>query len=167
MEGNPVSEIDPEGLSGEIPLTAPSFFGLTTTSGLQSNTTLSQAVTAGALTRGVTMPAVAAGLSPSAFGLAGTTVAPVFCPTTTTVTSWATAGVVPNLTSGRWVMQGGPSVWNYIRTGVWGPRFTPGQGFSWPTYPISNSITGTATVGWPSGIANFWRGLFGQRQIIQ
>jgi hypothetical protein len=155
--GNPLSFIDPEGLQ---------FLDLTTLAGARRNTTLDDAVRAGAWTRAVTMPAITAGLTPSAIGLAGSASAPLFCPVTTTVTSWAPAGTAPDLAVGRWVMQGDASVWSYIRTGVWGPRFTAGEGLSWPSYPISNSVTGTATVGWPAGIANVWRGLFGQRQIV-
>jgi hypothetical protein len=37
---------------------------------------------------------------------------------------------------------------------------------SWPSYPMTNSVTGTATVSWPTGLANFWRGIFGQRQRV-
>lgn len=154
---NPLSFVDPDGLQ---------FLDLTTIAGLRRETTLDDAVRAGAWTRAITMPVVTAGLTPSAIGLVGSASAPLFCSATTTVTSWAPAGVIPDLAAGRWVMQGGPSTWNYIRTGVWGPRFTQGQGFSWQSYPISNSVTGTATVGWPSGVANFWRGIFGQRQVI-
>ncbi|GKT26103.1 RHS repeat-associated core domain-containing protein [Acidovorax sp. SUPP3334] len=157
VAGNPISLIDPDGLQ---------FLDLTTLAGARRETTLDDAVRAGAWTRTVTMPASVVGFSPSAIGLAGSAAAPLFCSTTTTVTSWAEAGVVPDLAAGRWVMQGGPNTWNYIRTGVWGPRFTFDKGLSWPVYPISNSVTGTATVSWPVGIANFWRGIFGQRQII-
>ena len=157
--GDPLSFVDPEGLQ---------FLDLTTIAGVRRNTTLDDAVRAGAWTRTVSLPAVTAGLTPSVIGLVGSASAPLFCPVTTTVTSWAPASVaVPDLVAGRWVIQGGPSTWNYIRTGVWGPRYTLGEGFSWQAYPISNSVTGTATVGWPSGIANFWRGIFGQRQVIQ
>ncbi|MBD9582761.1 RHS repeat protein [Delftia sp. DLF01] len=155
--GDPLSFVDPEGLQ---------FLDLTTFAGARRNTTLDDAVRAGAWTRAVTLPAVTTGLTPSAIGLVGSTSAPLFCPATTTVTSWAPAGIVPDLAAGRWVMQGGPTSWNYIRTGVWGPRFTPGQGLSWPSYPLTNSVTGTATVSWPTGLANFWRGIFGQRQIV-
>ena len=41
---------------------------------------------------------------------------------TVTVTSWATAGTNPDLSSGRWVMKGNKNIVNYIFSGVWGGR---------------------------------------------
>ena len=155
---DPVNWVDPEGLQ---------FLDLTTFAGARRNTSLDDAVRAGAWTRMVTMPAIGSGLGPSAIGLAGSGVIAPFCPVMTTVTSWAPAGVVPDLAVGRWVMQGGPTTWNYIRTGVWGPQYTRGVGFQWNAYPRSNYVTGNATVGFPQGASNAWRGALGQRQIVK
>ena len=38
------------------------------------------------------------------------------------VTTWASSEYHPDLTRGRWVMLGSPSVCNYILTGLWGPK---------------------------------------------
>jgi len=65
--GNPLNFIDPEGLV---------FLDLTTFEGAKHKTTLDQAVQAGAWTRLVTMPAIAAALSPSTLGLAGSALTP-------------------------------------------------------------------------------------------
>ena len=43
-------------------------------------------------------------------------------PITTRVTSWADEGIVPDLNPGRWVVKGGPSKWNYWKTGLAGPK---------------------------------------------
>ncbi len=79
MEGNPLSFVDPEGLQ---------FFDLTTVASLRRETTLDDAVRAGAWTRAVTMPAVTAGLTPSAIGLVGSSAIPA-C---TTATRWYLTG---------------------------------------------------------------------------
>ncbi|WP_284411818.1 RHS repeat-associated core domain-containing protein [Acidovorax sp. SUPP2539] len=78
VAGNPISSLDPDGLQ---------FLDLTTLAGVRRETTLDDAVRAGAWTRTVTMPASVAGFSPSAIGLAGSAASPLFCSTTTTVTS--------------------------------------------------------------------------------
>jgi hypothetical protein len=84
-----------------------------------------------------------------------------------TVTSWAGAGLTPDLAAGRWVMLGGPTLSNYVRTGLWGPQYTPGVGFSLSIAPISNYISTQVpamTLRWPGG----WeviKGLIGQRVI--
>jgi hypothetical protein len=41
---------------------------------------------------------------------------------TITVTSWAEKGITPDLNPGRWVQLGGPGRWNYLKTGLWGPK---------------------------------------------
>jgi RHS repeat-associated protein len=162
--GNSIKWSDAKGLQ---------FFTLTTIESAKRNTTIDDAVRAGALTRSITIPAITAALVPSAIGIGSSAISPLFCSTTTTVTSWAPAGVTPDLAVGRWVMKGQPTFSNYVRTGIWGPRVEwhnfvkGGEGFSWPNYPMSNSITGTATIGWPSGVANSWRGLFGQRVVVK
>lgn len=84
-----------------------------------------------------------------------------------TVTSWASTGVIPDLATGRWVMTGGATRWNYIKTGLWGPQYEKGIGFYKTTVPFSNSITGqvsSASLQWPRG----WeavKGVLGQRVI--
>jgi hypothetical protein len=57
------------------------------------------------------------------------------------VTSWAEAGAKPVLESGRWVMQGGASKWNYVLSGVNGLRFSLKQGFYKLNVPIENRVT--------------------------
>lgn len=65
---NPYKFIDPDGRDPELP----SFFALSTFEAAKHNTTLDQAVRAGALTRTITMPAVGIAAAPSAIGVAGT-----------------------------------------------------------------------------------------------
>lgn len=87
---------------------------------------------------------------------------------TVTVTSWASEGITPDLNPGRWVMKGGPTWANYIKTGLWGPQFEPGVGFFTSEVPFANSITGEieeTSLRWPSGW-EFVKGLLGQRVII-
>lgn len=84
-----------------------------------------------------------------------------------TVTSWASTGMIPDLAAGRWVMIGGSTRWNYIKTGLWGLQYEKGIGIYKTTVPFSNSITGqvsSAALQWPRG----WEAVkvvFGQRVI--
>lgn len=43
------------------------------------------------------------------------------------VTSWAKEGIMPDLSSGRWVMKGGASWSNYVRTGLPGGKIHMGD----------------------------------------
>ena len=84
---------------------------------------------------------------------------------TVQVTSWAPAGVVPDLAAGRWVMMGGPTLSNYIRTFLWGPKYVPGIGFVGATSPFANSVTGNVaavSVRLPPSW-EVWKAAFGQR----
>lgn len=71
------------------------------------------------------------------------------------VTSWAPPGVEPTIESGRWVMTGGPTLRNWIESGIF------------RSYPLSNStsttLSGTA-LRWPSGWESI-KGLIGQRVV--
>ncbi|MCZ8257732.1 MAG: RHS repeat-associated core domain-containing protein, partial [Polaromonas sp.] len=73
--GDPLSFADSLGLSPD----GPSFFDLTTLASTRRNTTLDDAVRAGAWTRAVSMPAVAGALTPNALGLVGSVAAPMMC----------------------------------------------------------------------------------------
>ena len=110
-EANPLSFIDPDGLQ---------FLDLTTFAGARRNTTLDDAVRAGAWTRAVTLPAVTVGLTPSAIGLVGSASTPLFCaaPETITVSRWGREG----LEAGDWVMKGGQNWWTYTRSFKWQPE---------------------------------------------
>ena len=75
------------------------------------------------------------------------------------VTSWASAGVTPNLDPGRWVMTGGPSVGNYLRT----------VGSALRGYPYGNSVGGTlpgSSLAYPPGATGNLAGLLGQRVVV-
>jgi len=65
---SPYKYIDPDGRDPELP----SFFTLSTIEAARRDTTLEQATQRGALTRSVTMPAIAIAASPSAIGVAVT-----------------------------------------------------------------------------------------------
>ncbi len=41
---------------------------------------------------------------------------------TTRVTSWAGGGAAPDLKPGRWVVKGEATIWNFFKTGLWGPK---------------------------------------------
>jgi len=63
------------------------------------------------------------------------------------VTSWAQAGIDADLKSGRWVMVGGPTVMNYLKTGLWGGKLTLTTVFPFVQWkaadaPFRNFITG-------------------------
>ncbi len=84
------------------------------------------------------------------------------------VTSWASTGVVPDLAAGRWVMTGKATAWNFIKTGLAGPKFTPGVGWSWAKVPFSNSVTSfvdAASLRIPQGWEAI-KGVLGQRVIV-
>ncbi|RAR79726.1 RHS repeat-associated protein [Paracidovorax anthurii] len=146
--GNPLSFIDPEGLQ---------FLDLTTLAGARRNTTLDEAVRAGAWTRAVTMPAVTAGLTPSAIGLVGSASAPLFCaaPETVTVSRWGREG----LEAGDWVMKGGVNRWNYVRSFKWErtPWNQPAPYSTGASYQVPNSSLVN-----PGGWETF-KIIFGQR----
>ncbi|WCM94851.1 hypothetical protein M5C99_09150 [Acidovorax sp. NCPPB 2350] len=148
VEGNPLSFIDPEGLQ---------FLDLTTLAGARRNTTLDEAVRAGAWTRAVTMPAVTAGLTPSAIGLVGSASAPLFCaaPETVTVSRWGREG----LEAGDWVMKGGVNRWNYVRSFKWErtPWNQPAPYSTGASYQVPNSSLVN-----PGGWETF-KIIFGQR----
>ena len=85
-----------------------------------------------------------------------------------TVTSWASEGIKPDLKPGRWVMLGKPTLWNFIKTGLWGPKATllPPK-LTRSNVPFTNSITGQvpkSSLQWPSGW-EFIKGILGQRVI--
>lgn len=61
--------------------------------------------------------------------------------TPVTVTSWASVGAVPDLMAGRWVMTGGATRWNYIKTRLWATQFDKGRGFYTTNVPFSSFIT--------------------------
>jgi Pretoxin HINT domain len=89
---------------------------------------------------------------------------------TTMVTSWADAGITPDLNPGRWVMLGGQTRLIYIKSGLWGPKvdfatFPPT--LTPPRAPFSNAVTGTvptSSLSWPPGL-EFPKGLLGQRVL--
>jgi hypothetical protein len=96
------------------------------------------------------------------------------------VTSWAEKGVTPDLNPGRWVQIGGPTWWNYIKTGLWGGKYEFGfsKSFPWiikkiPTNPVpfSNYITSfveQTRLLWPKElgwIPDTIKGLLGQRKL--
>ena len=147
-EANPLSFIDPDGLQ---------FLDLTTLAGARRNTTLDDAVRAGAWTRAVTMPAVTAGLTPSAIGLVGSASAPLFCaaPETITVSRWGREG----LEAGDWVMKGGVNRWNYARSFKWErtPWNQPAPYSTGTSYQIPSTSLATPT-GWET-----FKTIFGQR----
>ncbi len=87
--------------------------------------------------------------------------------TTTTVTSWASVGITADLAAGRWVMKGGATRWNYIKTGLWGPQYEKRVGFYMSKVPFNNSITGnvsSTSLQWPEGWEAI-KGFLGQRVI--
>jgi RHS repeat-associated protein len=65
---SPYKYIDPDGRDPDLP----SFFTLSTIEAAKRDTTMEQATQRGALTRSVTMPAIALAAAPSAIGLAAT-----------------------------------------------------------------------------------------------
>lgn len=81
------------------------------------------------------------------------------------VTSWAEAGITPDLNVGRWVMVGGPTRWNYLRTGLFAWTHRTGRGILRVGAPFENYITGfvrRSQLQWPTGV-EFIKGFFGQR----
>jgi RHS repeat-associated protein len=75
------------------------------------------------------------------------------------VTSWAESSVPPDLNPGRWVMTGGPSVGNYLRTV--GPAVRG--------YPYGNSASGTVSgnsLAYPPGATGNLAGQLGQRIFV-
>ena len=83
------------------------------------------------------------------------------------VTSWAGKNMIPDLNMGRWVIKGDATFFNYLKTGLWGPRVDNGKISRGVLFKDAPSITGYVRadqVKWPEGW-NSLRGLFGQRQI--
>ncbi|EAQ78909.1 hypothetical protein [Blastopirellula marina] len=91
------------------------------------------------------------------------------------VTSWAEAGTTPDLNPGRWVQIGGPTPWNYIKTGLWGGKFELGlsRNFPWvfkwtnSNAPISNYVSEfvqQSQLMWPRGW-EYIKGILGQRIV--
>ncbi len=91
---------------------------------------------------------------------------------TAKVTTWAEAGITPDLTPGRWVQLGEASKLNFWKTGLPGPKAFSQSKFPYfriegPKVPFTNSVTAevpTASLQWPTGFERL-KGLFGQRQI--
>ncbi|BCU76868.1 RHS repeat-associated core domain-containing protein [Luteolibacter sp. LG18] len=94
--------------------------------------------------------------------------APAATPKIVIVTSWASKGVVPDLAAGRWVMVGGPTRWNFIKTGLWGPKVTVAPlTYERAAVPLANSITEAvpaSRLAWPPGWEKF-KGALGQRVL--
>jgi RHS repeat-associated protein len=114
------------------------------------------------MTRGISVAA--------AFEEAGN--AALGAPRMTTVSSWADAGIRPDLSPGRWVQLGGPTRFNFARTGLIGPKAFPADQFPFvriegPSAPFSNSVTGRvpmSSLQWPPGV-EMWKGVLGQRVL--
>jgi hypothetical protein len=89
-----------------------------------------------------------------------------------TVTSWADAGVTPDLEVGRWVQVGNATYWNYAKSGLPGPKAYQTGSFPYVRLERSrsqftNSITGEVPevqLSWPPGL-EAWKGMLGQRVI--
>ncbi|MBU2708762.1 hypothetical protein KCM76_22405, partial [Zooshikella marina] len=87
-----------------------------------------------------------------------------------TVTSWAAAGQTADLAAGRWVMIGGATRWNFIRTGLWGPQMTVRPfSFSWGAgqsafTPVTGQVL-RSRVGLGPGLDGLKGALFGQRYL--
>ncbi len=81
---------------------------------------------------------------------------PTIAPKKVKVTSWAEAGHTSDLNSGRWVQVGGPTVWNYLKTGLWGGKFSVSKSFPWITWRTFRSQTTSATL-------SMRHGWFGQK----
>ncbi|WP_454722920.1 RHS repeat-associated core domain-containing protein [Delftia acidovorans] len=145
---DPVNWIDPEGLQ---------FMDLTTFAGARRNTSLDDAVRAGAWTRLVTIPTVTVALTPSAYGLVKSVVtAPMACGTElVTVSRWGR----PGLEAGDWVIKGRPNLWGYTRSFKWENHKwnqyadkNTGQTYQVPANSLSNPA------GWEA-----FKSIFGQR----
>jgi RHS repeat-associated protein len=81
-----------------------------------------------------------------------------FTAPTQPVTSWAPSGVTPNLNPGRWVMTGGPSPGNYLRS------IAP----VYRGYPYGNSVSAPlpgGSLAYPPGATGNLAGLWGQRVV--
>ncbi len=82
------------------------------------------------------------------------------------VTSWASAGATPVLSSGKYVMLGGATRLNFFLTGLSGWQWTFATGFyraAAPFTPITGFVS-AAALRYPSGI-DFVKGTLGQRVI--
>jgi hypothetical protein len=85
------------------------------------------------------------------------------------VTSWAPNGTKPVLTGGTWVMLGGATKSNFLRSGLFGPKFYPqtmsfSAGGSQSAFTPITALVLRSRVGWPRGVEK-WKGLLGQRQL--
>ena len=93
-------------------------------------------------------------------------------PVTVKVTSWAAAGIKADLNPGRWVQLGGPNLWNFAKTGLWGGKFNLNWRYpfvSWKpsNVPFTNYVSDfveQSRLMWPEGW-EFIKGLLGQRII--
>lgn len=91
---------------------------------------------------------------------------------TTTVTSWADEGITPVLNSGKWVMKGEATLWNFWKSGLPGPKATwtskfPFIKFEKSKADFSNSITDkvpNSSLKTPPG-AEAWKASLGQRVL--
>ena len=88
------------------------------------------------------------------------------------VSSWASPGIKPDFAPGRWVQVGEATPFNFLKTGLPGPK---GDWAPFPkiitikpsNVPLSNSATTSvpaSTLQWPPG-REVWKGTLGQRVI--
>lgn len=162
VNSNPLIYIDPEGLF--------SMMDMTTVASLRRNTTLDEAVMAGVMTRTITMPAIAIGLSPSAIGLIGsatmgsTGLVGDLCFNPNQIISVSRWGASrPNgLQKGDWVMKGKASPLNYIKSG----KLQKGFGNEYAPYSSGqNFLVKRADLHFPKEYGlGFIKGSLGQRR---
>jgi hypothetical protein len=89
------------------------------------------------------------------------------------VTSWADTDIDPDLTVGRWVQLGKPTLLNFWLTGLPGGKFYFTDSFPFIKYvknqaSFTNHIHGFVMVRWPTGFGpdGYIKGLLGQRIIV-
>jgi RHS repeat-associated protein len=88
------------------------------------------------------------------------------------VTTWADAGITPDVNPGRWVQLGEATWTNFWKTGLPGPKAYSSSQFPFfklvpSKVPFTNSLTvqlPASSLQWPPG-AEFLKGLLGQRVI--
>jgi hypothetical protein len=73
----------------------------------------------------------------------------------------------------RWVMKGGAGKWNYLRTGLWGPRIDKARKCLWkaskPEYEPHTMYVPKGNLKYPlrdEGPFGFFKGLLGQRKLV-
>ena len=90
------------------------------------------------------------------------------------VTSWADAGITPDLNPGRWVMIGGATKWNFFKSGLPGPKAylgwkRPFLSIERSKVPFINSITEEvplSSLEFPENILDrLFKGPLGQRRL--